>query len=81
MGSWGAQLYTATTPEITESDEVTTSCTYHLLVQRYGHLLYLDIPRLTKDTFTNGGHCGGRAIRQRCNDEEPTPSNRPRAAR
>jgi hypothetical protein len=29
----------------------------------------------TKDTFTNSGLCGGRAVRQRRNDEEPTPSN------
>ena len=67
MGSWGAQLYNATIPE---TDEVTISCTYRVLVQRHDHLLYLDIPRSTKDTFTNDGHCGSRAVRQRHNDEE-----------
>jgi len=36
-----ALLYAATIPETTESDEVTISCTYRVLVQRHGHLLYI----------------------------------------
>jgi hypothetical protein len=45
----GAQLYTASLgPAATSGDEVTVAYTYRVLVQRHGHLLYLDLPRPTK---------------------------------
>jgi hypothetical protein len=44
----GSQLYTATLPPTATGQEVTISCIYQTLVQRHGHLLYLDIPRPIK---------------------------------
>lgn len=44
----GAQIYTATLGRTAEGREVTVSYTYQVLVQRHGHLLYLDLPRPTK---------------------------------
>ena len=59
----GSQLYTATIPETTY-EEVTISCTYRVLVQRHGHLLYLDIPRPTKGLQVQlwYGDCGIRRV-------------------
>lgn len=59
----GSQLYTATIPEIAEGDEVTVSCNYRIL-QRHGHLLYLDIPRPTKGLQVQlwYGDCGIRRV-------------------
>ena len=59
----GSQLYTATIPETTY-EEVTISCTYRVLVQRNGHLLYLDIPRPTKGMHVQlwYGDCGIRRV-------------------
>jgi hypothetical protein len=60
----GSQLYTATIPETTDDEEVTISCTYRVLVQRHGHLLYLDIPRPTKGLQVQlwYGDCGIRRV-------------------
>ncbi|MFG2377601.1 hypothetical protein ACGFY9_39850 [Streptomyces sp. NPDC048504] len=45
----GAQFYTVNLgTTATTGDEVTVSYTYRALVQRHGHLLYLDLPRPTK---------------------------------
>ncbi|MEV6831187.1 hypothetical protein [Amycolatopsis sp. NPDC051102] len=45
----GAQLYTAGLGTTAMSGEpVTVAYTYRVLVQRHGHLLYLDLPRPTK---------------------------------
>jgi hypothetical protein len=44
----GAQVYAATLGRVAEGQEVTVSYTYRVLVQRHGHLLYLDLPRPTK---------------------------------
>ncbi len=59
----GSQLYTATIPETTY-EEVTISCTYRVLVQRNGHLLYLDIPRPTMGMHVQlwYGDCGIRRV-------------------
>jgi hypothetical protein len=60
----GSQLYTATLPTTAIDQEVTISCLYRVLVQRHGHLLYLDIPRPTKGLqvqFSYGG-CGIRRV-------------------
>jgi hypothetical protein len=40
-----AQVYTATLGRLAEEHEVTVSYTYRVMVQRHGHLLYLDLPR------------------------------------
>jgi hypothetical protein len=60
----GSQLYTATIPETTDDEEITISCTYRVLVQRHGHLLYLDIPRPTKGLQVQlwYGDCGIRRV-------------------
>ncbi len=45
----GAQLYTASLSRTaTNGKPVTVAYTYRVLVQRHGHLLYLDLPRLAK---------------------------------
>lgn len=45
----GTQVYTAALGKAATTDnEVTISYTYRILVQRHGHLLYLDLPRPTK---------------------------------
>lgn len=45
----GSQLYTASLETSATGDEsVTISYTYRVLVQRHGHLLYLDLPRPAK---------------------------------
>ncbi|MFB8776854.1 hypothetical protein [Streptomyces broussonetiae] len=45
----GAQLYTASLGASTVNGEsVTIAYTYRVLVQRHGHVLYLDLPRPTK---------------------------------
>lgn len=60
----GSQLYTATLPSAANDQDVTISCTYRVLVQRHGHLLYLDIPRPTKGLEVQFwyGNCGIRRI-------------------
>jgi hypothetical protein len=60
----GSQLYTSTIPETTADEEITISCTYRVLVQRHGHLLYLDIPRPTKGLQVQlwYGDCGIRRV-------------------
>jgi hypothetical protein len=60
----GSQLYTATLPTTTTGQEVTISCIYQALVQRHGHLLYLDIPRPIKGLQVqfSYGDCGIRRI-------------------
>jgi hypothetical protein len=60
----GSQLYTATLPPTTTGQEVTISCIYQALVQRHGHLLYLDIPRPIKALQVQFwyGNCGIRRI-------------------
>ncbi|WP_314410150.1 hypothetical protein [Streptomyces sp. DSM 40484] len=45
----GAQLYSASLgTDAMTGDEVTITYTYRVLVQRHGHLLYVDLPRPTK---------------------------------
>jgi hypothetical protein len=44
----GAQVYTVSLGRQVNDQEVTMSYTYRVLVQRHGHLLYLDLPRPTK---------------------------------
>jgi hypothetical protein len=44
----GAQVYAVTLGRTAEGQEVTVSYTYRVLVQRHGHLLYIDLPRPTK---------------------------------
>jgi hypothetical protein len=45
----GAQLYVASLGSVATTDEeITVAYTYRVLVQRLGHLLYLDLPRPTK---------------------------------
>lgn len=45
----GAQLYTASLgPEAASGKPITVVYTYRVLVQRHGHVLYLDLPRPTK---------------------------------
>jgi hypothetical protein len=45
----GTQLYTASLgPAVISDNEITVAYTYRVLVQRHGHLLYLDLPRPTK---------------------------------
>ncbi|MGW3993933.1 hypothetical protein ACWEF6_10640 [Amycolatopsis sp. NPDC004772] len=45
----GAQVYTvALGKAATSGDEVMVSYTYRVLIQRHGHLLFLDLPRPTK---------------------------------
>jgi hypothetical protein len=61
----GAQVYTvALGKAATTSNEVTISYTYRILVQRHGHLLYLDLPRPTKGLHIqlNYGQAGIRYV-------------------
>ncbi|WP_284747724.1 hypothetical protein [Amycolatopsis sp. RTGN1] len=48
----------------TTGNEVTISYTYRILVQRHGHLLYLDLPRPTKGLHVqlNYGQAGIRYV-------------------
>ncbi|TVT17781.1 hypothetical protein FNH06_30015 [Amycolatopsis acidiphila] len=41
----GSQIYAVNLGKVEPEDEVTVSFTYRALVQRHGHLLYLDLPR------------------------------------
>lgn len=43
-----AQLYSVSLGKDATTNEVTVAYTYRVLVQRHGHLLYLDLPRPTK---------------------------------
>lgn len=43
-----AQFYSVTLPTIPTGKEVAISYTYRVLVQRYGHLLWLGVPRLAR---------------------------------
>jgi hypothetical protein len=60
----GTPSCAATIPETTNDEEITVSCTYRVLVQRHGHLLYLDIPRPTKGLQVQlwYGDCGIRRV-------------------
>jgi hypothetical protein len=61
----GSQHYTVSLGQAAiDAGEVTVSCTYRVLVQQHGHLLYLDVPQPTKGLhvqFAYGG-CGIREV-------------------
>lgn len=60
----GAQYYTVSLGKAADGDqEVTISYTYRVLVQRHGHLLYLDLPRPTKGLNVRLSY-GGAGIRR-----------------
>ncbi|MEV6717275.1 hypothetical protein AB0M48_35190 [Lentzea sp. NPDC051208] len=46
--SAGTQVYAASLGEQASADEMTVAYTYRVLVQRHGHVLYLDLPRPAK---------------------------------
>lgn len=55
----GAQLYTAALGQAAASgQEVTIAYRYRLLVQRHGHVLYLDLPRPTKGLHVQLNYAG-----------------------
>jgi hypothetical protein len=55
----GSQIYTATIGTAAPSGKpVTVAYTYRVLVQRHGHLLYLDIPRPTKGLHVQLDYAG-----------------------
>lgn len=55
----GAQLYiTNLGTDATEGHEVTIAYTYRILVQRHGHVLYLDLPRPTKGLHVQLDYAG-----------------------
>ncbi|GAA3894214.1 hypothetical protein GCM10023084_53820 [Streptomyces lacrimifluminis] len=58
----GAQLYTVSLGSTAVTgEEVTIAYTYRVLVQRHGHLLYLDLPRPTKGVHVQLAY-GGAGI-------------------
>lgn len=55
----GAQLYTANLGKgANGGEEVTVAYTYRILVQRHGHVLYLDLPRPTKGLHVQLDYAG-----------------------
>lgn len=55
----GAQLYTASLGNAaTSGEEVAVTYTYRILVQRHGHVLYLDLPRPTKGLHVTLDYAG-----------------------
>lgn len=54
----GAQLYTVPLGRAVDEHEVAVAYTYRVLVQRHGHLLYLDLPRPTKGLHVKLNHAG-----------------------
>jgi hypothetical protein len=55
----GAQIYTANLGQAaTNGEEVTVAYTYRILVQRHGHVLYLDLPRPTKGLHVQLDYAG-----------------------
>ncbi len=53
-----AQLYTASLGRNPTDAEVTVSYTYRVLVQRHGHVLYLDLPRPAKGLHVQLNYAG-----------------------
>jgi hypothetical protein len=53
-----AQLYTVSLGREAVSTEVTVSYTYRVLVQRHGHVLYLDLPRPAKGLHVQLNYAG-----------------------
>jgi hypothetical protein len=53
-----AQLYTVSLGRAAAGNEVTVSYTYRVLVQRHGHVLYLDFPRPAKGSHIQLNYAG-----------------------
>ncbi|GAB3428625.1 hypothetical protein GCM10027569_72330 [Flindersiella endophytica] len=60
----GAQLYSVPLGDELDQGQVTVSFTYRVLVQRHGHLLYLEVPKPSRNFKVQFSHqgCGIRRV-------------------